>query len=277
MTDVPPFPDYKVVLPKGQFNSIHAHYNIRTDPDLGMGWAALRWVACGCGPCKDQLQRPWVLCGNITAQPRYAVKKDCKLWPSYKGANDWKICTLVPKMEADKKLVRESLHCILNALEARMSLMMHEGQVGAVGTSDKAAMDYYLVKWLSEPHTLQEDTEGMSGMIPTGSMVVDRLYCNRVQRVPHWYTPSGDTTVVEVKYVLRTGLQLQPISTSNALPNACARVKATRKKAIKVSALDHEGIMKGATKHDRLEYEEEDEDKRDEDSEESKESESESK
>jgi hypothetical protein len=37
MTDVPPLPDYKVVLPKVQFNGICAHYNIRTDPDLGMG------------------------------------------------------------------------------------------------------------------------------------------------------------------------------------------------------------------------------------------------
>ena len=39
MADVPPLPDYKVVLPKGQFNSICAHYNICTDPNLGMGWA----------------------------------------------------------------------------------------------------------------------------------------------------------------------------------------------------------------------------------------------
>jgi hypothetical protein len=83
-------------------------------------------------------------------------------------------------------------------------------------------------------------------MIPTGSMVINRLYFNRVQRAPHWYTPSGYTTVVEVKYVLRTGLQLQPISTSNALPNACARVEATRKKAIKVSTLDRKGIMEEA-------------------------------
>ncbi len=71
-------------------------------------------------------------------------------------------------------------------------------------------------------------------------------------------------------------MQLQPISTLNPLPNTCARVEATRKKAIKVSTLDHKGIMEEATKHDRLEYKEEDEDKRDEDSEESKESESES-
>jgi hypothetical protein len=55
MENVPPLLDYKVVLPKGQFNSIHAHYNICTDPDLGMGWAAMHRVACGCGPCKDLL------------------------------------------------------------------------------------------------------------------------------------------------------------------------------------------------------------------------------
>ncbi len=113
-------------------------------------------------------------------------------------------------------------------------------------------------------------------MIPVGSMVVDGLYFNRVQQAPLWYTPSGDTTVVEVKYVLRTGLQLQPISTTNALPNAWARVEAMRKKAIKVSALDHEAIMEEATKHDRLEYEEDDVHKSNEDSEESKESDSKS-
>jgi hypothetical protein len=53
VTDVLPLLDYKVVLPKGQFNGIHAHYNICMDPDLSMGWALVRWVACGCGPCKD--------------------------------------------------------------------------------------------------------------------------------------------------------------------------------------------------------------------------------
>ncbi len=154
MTDVPPLPDYKVVLPKGQFNSIHAHYNICMDMDFGMGWAALCWVACGCGPCKEQLQRLWVLQGNKITQPRYGVNKDCKLWPSYKGANNWRICALVPKTEADKKQAHELLRCILNTLAACMSLMMHEGQVGAVGKSDEAVMGYYLIKWLSEPYTL---------------------------------------------------------------------------------------------------------------------------
>jgi hypothetical protein len=80
-----------------------------------MDWAAVRKVACGCGPCKDQLKRPWVLRGSITVQPRYAVNKNCKLWPSYEGANDWKNVALMPKMEADKNMVRESLRCVLIA------------------------------------------------------------------------------------------------------------------------------------------------------------------
>ncbi len=218
-----------------------------------------------------------MLGGSITAQPPYAVNKDCKLWPSYEGANNWKIVALMPKREADKKVVRESLRCVLNALVACMSLMMCKGHIDAVGTTDKKAMGDYLVKLLSEPYTLQEDTEGMAGMIAVGSMVVDGLSFNRVQQAPLWYTPSGDTTVVEVKYVLQTGLQLQQINMANALPNACTRVKAMRKKAIKVSTLDHEAIMEEATKRGRLEYEEDDVHKSNEDSEESKESDSKSK
>ncbi len=53
MDDIPPLPDYKVILPKGKFNGLRTHYNIRTDPDLGIGFAALRRAACGCGLCKE--------------------------------------------------------------------------------------------------------------------------------------------------------------------------------------------------------------------------------
>jgi hypothetical protein len=66
MEDVLPLPEYKVFLPKGWFNSICASYIICMDPDLGMGWAALRRVACRCGPCKDQLMSPWAPWGYIT-------------------------------------------------------------------------------------------------------------------------------------------------------------------------------------------------------------------
>ena len=213
MVNVLPLPDYKVVLLKGQFNGLHAHYNICTDPDLGMGWAALCCIACSCGPCKDQLEMLWVPGIDVAVQPRYPQNVACVLWPSYEDANNRNIWALVSKTKADKKGAGKSLRCIINALEAHMSLIVREGKVSAAGTTDKAAMGYYLVKWLSKPYSLQEDNEGMfdEQMIFARTVMVDTLYFNWVKRAPLWFTPSGVMMVVEVKYVLRTAMQLQPV------------------------------------------------------------------
>ncbi len=54
------------------------------------------------------------------------------------------------------------------------------------------------MKWLSKLYSLQEDMEGMSGVIGAGVMVTDVLFYNRVMRAPFWYTQSGETMVVEV-------------------------------------------------------------------------------
>jgi hypothetical protein len=91
-------------------------------------------------------------------------------------------------------------------------------------------------------------------MIGAGTMVADMLYFNRVERATHWYTQSYMTTVVEVRYVLLTGFQLQPISKTNKLTTVCNRREAAQKKAVKVTLLDHEVIVEEAVKRDRLEY-----------------------
>ena len=139
--------------------------------------------------------------------------------------------------------------------------MMHIGEVGAVGTTDAAAMGYYMVKWLSKPYTLQEETVGMASLIGTGKMVAKAVYFNRVQRAPYWYTLSGEHTIVEVRHVLQTGLHLQPISVANKLPQACNRMEATRQKGLKVTHLDHDAIMEEASRRDRLEYDDDEDDK----------------
>ena len=75
---------------------------------------------------------------------------------------------------------RTSNLCVLDAMEVHISLMMCMDDVGVVGTTDKVAMGYYLVKWLSKPYTLQVDTEGIARMISTGTMVAKEVYYNRV-------------------------------------------------------------------------------------------------
>ena len=52
-------------------------------------------------------------------------------------------------------------------------------------------------------------------MIGTGAMVADAIFYNRVEHAPYWYTLSSVTTVVEVRYVLQTGFQMDDISPEN--------------------------------------------------------------
>ena len=264
MDDVPIIPDWKISFPKGKYNGIRAYYNIRTDPDMGVGWAALRRVACGCGTCKEQLKKPWMPGVEKRGQPRYAENKECSLWRSYEGANNWEIFHLTPKTEDDRVGARQSNVRVLDAIEARISLMMCMDDVGAVGMTDEAAMGYYLVKWLSEPYTLQADTEEMAGMISAGTMVVEGVYFNRVKRAPYWYTPSDGRAVFEMRHVLWTGLQLFDISRENKLPNGCNRTEATRQKAVKLVEYQHNQIMEEAERRDRLEYDPDDEEEVDE-------------
>ncbi len=91
-------------------------------------------------------------------------------------------------------------------------------------------------------------------------MVADALYFNRVQRAPYWYMLSGENTIVEVRYVVQTGVQMQEISGVNKLPRACNRMEATRQRALKVISLDNDAIMEEPIRRDKLEYDEDDKD-----------------
>jgi hypothetical protein len=47
-------------------SGLRAMYNIRADPDLGMGKIALRRIPCMCHACAEQLQTPWLVNTKLT-------------------------------------------------------------------------------------------------------------------------------------------------------------------------------------------------------------------
>ena len=96
--------------------------------------------------------------------------------------------------------------------------------------------------------------EGMAGLIGTEKMVADAVYFNRVQRVSYWCMLSGENTIVEVRHVLQTSVQMQEISGENKLPRACNRMEAMRQRLLKVRSLEHDAILEEASRRDWLEY-----------------------
>ena len=131
--------------------------------------------------------------------------------------------------------------------ELLVSLQINKGEIAAVFTTDGTTPGYHLVRWVGEPDT---------PLAMPRVALAERL--NPVRGAPFWYTPAPEApqAVVEVTDMLQTGLTLLPLSDENQLPANLAReVKedATRRKAIKVDAIDHELIMERQRPRAKLE------------------------
>ena len=63
-------------------------YNIRCDPDLGVGKATVRRIPCACLFCIEQLNLSWDKNEEDTNKRRYGINKECLNWNIFEGLND---------------------------------------------------------------------------------------------------------------------------------------------------------------------------------------------
>jgi hypothetical protein len=73
------------------------------------------------------------------------------LWWSYEGANDWEICELLPVTDDNEKGGQDLVQYVLNASEVHMSLMIRDGEVGAVTTTNER-VTWCISIWLGVHH-----------------------------------------------------------------------------------------------------------------------------
>ena len=262
-----------VGLPPGEHNGILGRYNLRTDPDLGMGWAALRHVPCACPPCVKQLQEPWDV--NITdtqEQPRYKQNKGCHRWPIFEGLNDWIIVSIVKDAKSDAREEEVAKKTITDDLSVFMSQDIKVGGYGAMAV-DEGVNGYYIVRWTGEPYILQERvvfTEYEPPMIlEPGELVCDAEYLNAVGNSKYWYTHPVDEegkrvslkTTVRLIHIVAPDLELHPFSANNnRFPANMARTVKTQaqqgaKNPMRVSIQDHDDIVNEIVRRETLAFE----------------------
>ena len=66
---------------------------------------------------------------------------------------------------------------ILRGIEARMNNRILIGTFGAMRMDDEATQGYYLVKWITEPYTVQEDIT-MKRVEPQQTTFSGEIICN---------------------------------------------------------------------------------------------------
>jgi hypothetical protein len=237
-------------------NGLKAMYNIRADPDLGLGRVAVRRIPCACEDCRDQLMQEWEPNVEASKQSRYASSTTCDLWEIFEGLNDWNIVQLMPRDDNDEDEI-EIIHRIV--LDAKVeSLSVLAGKNGAFRTEDPDSDGYYLVKWSSAPYELQEARELTEYdppiLVSKGELVADAAYFEKVPRAPRWYTPVAMSTTVRLQQVILADLILHEESEGSRLPNTCNKTEARSEGAQKVSEQDHGRLLDEITRMEILEF-----------------------
>jgi len=110
------------------------------------------------------MDEPWKPGVAAEEQPRYASSTGCVRWKIFvlegqPGINDWKIIDIGPKKVSDPKEEEEAHAQLLEGVMEMMAETVKANQYGAFSTEDEDADGYYIVKWTSDPYTLQEDVE----------------------------------------------------------------------------------------------------------------------
>ena len=232
---------------------IMAMHHVYCHPKFPVGLVAVRPIPCHCQACKSQLSKEWVTGVEPHDQPMFQNDDtSCKYHKIFQGSNKWYFIKLSQKEEKDAgwhkymddeaDYFREELQEYVADLTAPL---IKVGGIGAVATKNKDTPDgYYLVQWTGKPYPDQE----------TKDWLCEGIYLNEVPLAKYWYTKDeGAPEIHDVRHVVLGQVKMEKISPTNPLPRACNKKSATQKKAMKISADDHEFILEEFIRREALE------------------------
>ena len=177
------------------------------------------------------------------------------------GYNNWRVVDLVSTNDTPEE-EEEVFEKILHGTEARMNERILIGTFGAMRTNDEATQEYYLVKLITEPYTLQKNII-MMGVEPqqstfVGEIVCDAVIWNPVPNAIDWYTPMckrDGMVMIRLKQVLITGVTMKIISENNMLPNKCNKKQTTNQGVVKIDDDDIREIIEEVYRRDKFDKE----------------------
>jgi hypothetical protein len=251
-----------VGLPKqGPHSGLLARYNLRTDPELGVGRAALRRIPCSCLACREQMSKAWQPRVEPINQERYQQNVDCSLWNVFLGLNDWLIVDLRPTSNTDMDDVQEACYDVIEGLCKQMGEEIELGQIGAIATDDPETLGYYLVQFTSDVflYYKEEAADDDNQQIEEGSLVVRGAYYSLMRGAPFWYVPPGiddPSLLFRVQTVLGGDLKLHPVESGVHEPPRNKRKAIETNAAVKLMEEVHDDLVEEIMRRERIDQEE---------------------
>ena len=154
-------------LPALQFFSIHTkphgargfskHYHLRFDPKLGHGICKILHIPCAFVVCTSMLDKPWISGILSNKQACYQPVTNCNYWPVLGLYNNFNIIELAPKSTPFESFY-EIHKVVIDGISECMASLFQLGMYGSINIYDTTTNGFFVIQFLSEAYTLQNNT-----------------------------------------------------------------------------------------------------------------------
>ena len=143
------------------------HYHLLFDTKLGNGVCAICRIPCCFVVCTSMLHKPWIPGIPSDEQERYKSFTKCTYWPVLGSFNNWNIIPLSHKSTASD--ASDEIHQVVldEKSDNKVSLVESVNSV-AINTTDTKTNELYVIIFISESYTLQDNTTIYGKVITAG-------------------------------------------------------------------------------------------------------------
>ena len=150
---------------------MNKHTHLRFDPKLGHDIYAICRIPCACVGFTSILDKTWISGIPSKKQARYQYVTNCTYWPVLVSYNNWNIIELTLKSTPFEAF--DEIHqVVLDEISENMASLVQPGMYGDITKDDTTANGFYVIQFISEEYTLQNNTKIDGQVFTDGELVV---------------------------------------------------------------------------------------------------------
>ena len=121
------------------------------------------------------LDKPWVSGIPSTKQARYQPVANCTYWPVLFSYKNWNIIDPTPKSTPFEAF--DEIHqVVLDGISENVASLVQSVMYGAINTDDNIANVFYVIQFISDSYTLQNNNTIDGKVISAVELVVKSQY-----------------------------------------------------------------------------------------------------
>ena len=237
------------------------HYHLLFDPNLGHGVCAILRIPCACVGCTSILDKPWISGIQSTKQACYQPVIKCTYWPVLVSYNNCNIIDITQKSIPSEAF--DEIHkIVIDRIGENMASLFQAGMYGAINTEYNTSNVSYVIQFVSQAYTLQNNTTIDGQVISAGGVVVKSQYLCSMQENTNWYwkkQPLQHTIIVPTRTILHPRLDFITIRYFQYIPkNVCSSIqvnKSIQRHPISMTDADYDSILDEIECHEKIEFE----------------------